>query len=177
MKTRTLITVALSTLTLAFTAALAPAAEATPTASTLGCTGLTGIWSGTTHQEIAPLSPDGHFVDWSQHIVVRACAGRLVSLGTSVRYTCPDDTNPMAGDTTVSLDWKIGLGPRLTPRGGFSLVVRQSRNILTGKLVRLPIPVSISGVLGGTGGSGRFDLSGGGCSGKGSWRARRTSRI
>ncbi len=177
MKRRTLITIALATLTLAVTAAMAPAAGATRSASTLGCKGLTGIWSGMTHQELAPLSPDGHFVDWDQHIVARACGGRLVSLGSSVRYTCPDDTNPMAGDITLSLYWKTGVGPKLTPRGGFTLNVVQTRNILTGKLVRLPIPVTISGVLGGTGGSGHFNLSGGGCSGKGSWRARRTSRI
>jgi hypothetical protein len=138
---------------------------------------LTGIWSGMTHQEIAPLGPDADFVDWKQHIVIKAYKGRLASLGTNVRYTCPDDTNPLAGDITLSLDWKLGRGPRLTKNGGFALVVRESRNVLTGKIGRLPIPVSISGVLGASGGSGRFDLSGGGCSGKGSWRTRRTSRI
>jgi hypothetical protein len=138
---------------------------------------LTGIWSGKTHQDIAPLGEDADFVEWEQRIVVRAYMGRLVSVSTNVRYTCPDPATPMAGDIAVNLHWRLGKGPRLNANGGFSLVIRESTNVLTGKVARTWMPVQLNGRLGQGGASGRFDMSRADCSGKGRWQARRTSTI
>ena len=92
-------------------------------------------------------------------------------------YSCPDPTDARVGDILLSLDWPLGPGPRLTPTGGFKLLVTQAKNILSGKMFRLPIPVQVNGALGAGGGSGRFNLSKGNCSGKGLWQTRRTYKI
>jgi hypothetical protein len=134
---------------------------------------VTGVWSGKTHQEIPPLAEGADFVDWSRRITVRAVKGRLTALAVSVRYACPDPTNPGAGDIEVNLGWKIGRGPKLGLHGGFSLSVTETLNPYTGRMVRTEMPVSIAGTLGPGGASGRFDLGKGNCSGKGSWQAKR----
>jgi len=172
MNTKKIISIAIAALvvgTLASTAFAAPDAKKP----------LTGIWSGKTHQDLPPLGPDADFVEWTQRIVVRAYKGRLLSLTTNVRYTCPDPTNPMAGDIRLNLSWSVlkNNGPLLTKNGGFALTVTHMKDPFSGREVRLPIPVHISGVLGARGGGGRFDLSKGDCSGKGSWQAVRTSSI
>jgi hypothetical protein len=133
----------------------------------------TGVWSGMTHQDLPPLTEDSDFHEWKQHIVVRTSAGRLTYLGVSVRYMCPDPTNPEAGDIQIEESWPSGRGPRLTKNGGFSLNIAKTKNILTGRTVRIYAPVHIAGLLGAKGASGRFDLARGNCSGKGSWKARR----
>jgi hypothetical protein len=155
-------------------AVVANAALAAPDASKP----LTGTWSGKTHQDLEPLGPDADFVEWEQRITVQAFRGRLSSLATNVRYTCPDPTNPRAGDIRLFLSWSLlkNDGPKLTKNGGFALTITHVKDA-TGREVRLPVPVHIAGVLGKGSGGGRFDMSGGGCSGKGSWRVRRTSRI
>jgi hypothetical protein len=136
---------------------------------------LTGVWSGKTHQDIAPLGPDADFVEWEQRITVRANNGHLSYVGVSVRYTCPDATNPLAGDIYLNQSWSVlkNNGPRLTPNGGFSLVVTHVTNLLTGKEVRIFAPLHIRGVLGKKTAGGGFDVSGGGCSGKGTWQGGR----
>ena len=136
---------------------------------------LTGTWSGMTRQDLAPLGPDADFVEWKQHITISAIKGRLTYVGVNVRYTCPDPVDPRAGDIAVNLSWsalKLD-GPKLTKNGGFSLVITHVKNLLTGKEVRIYAPVHLRGVLGKKGAGGRFDLSGAGCSGKGSWNAGR----
>jgi hypothetical protein len=137
---------------------------------------LAGVWSGKTHQDLPPLGPDADFVEWSQRITIRANNGRLTYLGVNVRYTCPDPTNPLAGDIRLNLSWSVlkNDGPKLTKNGGFSLVVTSAKDPFSGREMRLTIPVHISGVLGAKGAGGRFDLSKGDCSGKGSWQAKRS---
>lgn len=135
--------------------------------------GLTGVWSGKTQQDIAPLAEGAEFVEWSQRVTVRALHGRLTFLGLSLRYTCPSETNPLAGDITISRGWKTGVGPTLTGSGGFRLTLTETTNRLTGKPTRLFAPVHVSGVLGAGSAGGRFDVSKGDCSGKGSWKAKR----
>lgn len=149
--------------------ALASAAAAAPNAAR----GLDGVWSGKTKQDIAPLAEGADFVDWSQRITVRTMNGRLTYLGLQLRYTCPSETSPLAGDIAISQGWKTGAGPKLTGNGGFRLTLRETTNRLTGKPTRLFAPVHVSGVLGAGSAGGRFDVSKGNCSGKGSWQARR----
>jgi hypothetical protein len=164
-----------SILAAALTAAsLVGAAVAAPAANTP----LTGIWSGKTHQDLPPLGPDADFVEWTQLIVVKAYKGHLSSVNANVRYTCPDPENPLAGDIRLWVSWDVlkNNGP-LLKNGGFAVTVTHVKDPLTGRDVRLPMPVHISGKLGVGGGSGRFDLSQGNCSGKGTWQARRTSTI
>jgi hypothetical protein len=158
--------------------AVAVLAAATVASAALAAPGakkpLTGVWSGKTQQVLEPLSDGGDFVDWSQRVTIRALNGRLTYVGTSVRYTCPDPTNPMAGDIPINLSWKSGRGPLLSKNGGFSLVVTHVTNLLTGKEVKIYAPVHLTGVLGAKGASGGLNLSRGGCSGKGQWQAKRT---
>jgi hypothetical protein len=119
---------------------------------------LTGTWSGKTAQDIVitdPATGEDIYNEWSMRITVTALNGRLAGIYTSVRYVCPD---PAAGDIRILKGWRPGRGPLLTPNGGFS--------------VRLN-GVSITGVLGAGSASGRFDTAKGGCSGKGTWKARR----
>ena len=68
----------------------------------------TGVWAGKTHQELPPLGEGADWVDWSQTIVVRTYGGRLTYVGASLRYVCPDPTNPMAGDVRIGKSWHIG---------------------------------------------------------------------
>jgi hypothetical protein len=117
-----------------------------------------GVWAGKTHQELPPLGPDADWVDWSQTIVVRTYGGRLSSVIVNVRYVCPDDTNPMAGDIRIYKSWLIGKGPLLNQ--GSSFLLRDQG-------------VSVSGKLGKAGATGRFDIAKAGCEGKGSWQAKR----
>jgi hypothetical protein len=118
----------------------------------------TGVWSGKTHQDLAPLGPDADWVEWKQHIVIRTYGGRLSLVAVNVRYTCPDETNPMAGDVRIYKSWPLGRGPVLNPGGSFQIVDQG---------------VSVYGKLGRAGASGRFDTAKGGCAGKGSWQAAR----
>jgi hypothetical protein len=166
---RKLIAVALAAIVVG---AVAGAAVAAPNANNL-----TGVWSGKTHQDLPPLGEDDDFVEWEQRIVVQAYHGRLVSVTTNLRYTCPHPTNPLAGDVRLEMDWRLGRGPLLSKKGGFALKVTRVRNTLTGRVYRLPVPVSLYGILGTGSGSGRFELSSATCSGKGTWRALRTSKI
>jgi hypothetical protein len=119
---------------------------------------LTGTWSGKTSQDIVitdPQTGDDVGNEWSVRITVTALEGRLAGVYTTVRTTCP---GPAVGDLRIRKGWRSGQGPLLSANGGF--------------FVRID-GVSIRGVLGRGGGSGRFDVSKGGCSGKGSWKARR----
>src|SRR5262245_55434046 len=70
----------------------------------------TGVWAGKTHQDLAPLGPDADWVEWEQPIVIRTYGGRLTLVAVNVRYTCPDDTNPMAGDVRLYESWPLGKG-------------------------------------------------------------------
>jgi hypothetical protein len=137
--------------------------------------GLTGVWSGKTHQEIQPLAEGGDNVDWSQRITIRAFDGRLSSITASLRYACPSPTNPMAGDVRLLLSWNVlkKEGPALGKTGGFALYVTHMKDPFSGKDVPLYAPVRISGTLGPHGATGTFTLSKGGCSGRGDWKANR----
>jgi hypothetical protein len=118
----------------------------------------TGVWSGMTHQDLPPLGPDADFVEWKQHIVIRTYGGRLSLVAVNVRYTCPDDTNPLAGDIRLYESWPLGKGPVLKQGGGFLMRAQG---------------VSVYGKLGRAGASGRFDIAKPGCDGKGRWQAAR----
>jgi hypothetical protein len=88
-------------------------------------------------------------------ITVTALNGRLAGIYTTARVECP---GPAVQDLRVLESWRAGKGPRLSRNGGFAVKVDG---------------VSISGGLGPTGASGRFDVSKGGCHGKGRWKAKR----
>jgi hypothetical protein len=154
-------------------AALSTAALAAPGLG--NAKGLTGVWSGKTHQEIQPLAEGDDYVDWSQRITIRAFDGRLSSITASLRYACPNPTNPMAGDVRLLLSWNVlkKQGPLLGKNGGFSLFVTHMTDPFSGKDVPLYAPVHISGTLGLHGAAGKFTLSKGGCSGRGDWQATR----
>ena len=166
----------LRTLVSIVAAALAVAALATTALGAPDAKALTGVWAGKTHQALPPLGEGDDFVEWSQHIVVRAHEGRLTYVGGNVRYVCPDPSNPRAGDIQLNLQWPLGRGPRLSPGGGFSLNIVETTNVLTGRNVRIFAPVHLSGILGAGSAGGRFDLGKGDCSGKGSWRCRPRAR-
>src|SRR5262245_2870504 len=135
MTLRTISAMAAVTLLAAIAASGAAAALATTKAKPL-----TGSWSGKTLQELEPLSDDGDFVDWKQRITVQAINGRLSLLYVSVRYTCPSPDNPRAGDIRIGLGWsKKKPGPLLGKNGGFSLVVSQLDDPISGKTVNLPL--------------------------------------
>ena len=130
-----------------------------------------GVWSGKTHQELAPLAEDAEWVTWTQRIVVRTLNGRLTGITGSFRYTCPDPENPMAGDVRLAQGWKVDVGPKLSAANGFAITLSK---MTVGKTVYpLYAPITIRGTLGKSGASGRFELSNADCSGKGRWQARR----
>jgi hypothetical protein len=111
---------------------------------------VTGTWSGHTSQDLSLTDKE-----WAVRITVTALNGRLAGIATTARMECPD---PAVQDIRILKGWRPGAGPLLSKHGGFSVRVNG---------------VSISGALGPGGGSGRFDIAKGGCSGKGSWKARR----
>lgn len=151
-------------------AVLATAALASPAKQP---TGLTGVWSGKTHQDIQPLGDDGEIVEWEQRITIRALGGRLTGLAGSFRYTCPSADNPLAGDIALNLGWSSLKkdGPKLSANGGFSLRVTHTKTY-AGTKVKLYVPVYITGVLRKNGASGSFSLGNQSCNGKGTWTAR-----
>ncbi|HXH97970.1 MAG TPA: hypothetical protein VNH40_12250 [Gaiellaceae bacterium] len=151
MKLRNLVATAVAALALATVAA---AASAAPAAAQRG----TGSWTGMTSQDIAIIDPatgDDIFNEWSVRITVTALHGRLLGIATTVRAVC---AGPAVKDIRIVTGWPRGTGPRLTVHGGF-------HTRLAG--------VSIAGVLGAKHGSGHFDVSSGGCDGKGSWSVKR----
>ncbi|HET9244111.1 MAG TPA: hypothetical protein VFN99_11795 [Gaiella sp.] len=163
-----LATIVIAGLAIAVTTTAALAAPTAPTA------GLTGVWSGKTHQDIQPLSDDGEVVEFKQRITIRAMNGRLTYLGVNVAYTCPNPDNPMRGDMSLDLGWdKVKDRPKLRPNGGFSLNVTHAKNPFTKKLEKLYVPVHISGALGRGGASGSFSIGNNTCNGKGTWQAKR----
>jgi hypothetical protein len=136
-------------------AALALAtATAVATAAPAAKRPVTGTWAGKTSQDLVDSD-----VEWTQRITVTALNGRLMSVITNIRAQCPVEGGVLgAKDIRILEGWRSGKGPRLTAHGGFTIRVRG---------------VSITGVLGAGGASGRFDTSVGQCFGKGSWKARR----
>jgi hypothetical protein len=126
---------------------LAGSAPAAPSA-----TSLTGTWAGRTAQDLIDTD-----VQWSKPITVKALGGRLYSITAYVRVQCPVEGALGAMDMLLAESYG-SKGPRLTKNGGFAVVIRG---------------VSIRGVLGKGGASGRFDYARAGCEGKGSWQARR----
>ena len=136
------------------TASVGAIAEAAPNAKKP----LTGTWSGKTSQDILitdPATGEDFENEWSVRITVTALKGRVANVFTTVRLVCP---GPAVQDVRVKRDWRSGAGPKLTANGSFT--------------VRLG-GISLSGVLGANSSSGRFDVSRGGCSGKGTWRMKR----
>jgi len=110
---------------------------------------LTGTWSGQTSQDLSLTEKE-----WSVRITVTALNGRLAGIYTTARVECP---GPEVADIRVLKSFRTA-GPRLTNGRGFAVRVNG---------------VSISGALGASGASGHFDIAKGGCSGKGSWSAKR----
>jgi hypothetical protein len=129
-------------------AVLASAALAAPEGKPL-----TGTWSGHTSQDLSLTE-----TEWSVRITVTALGGRLAAIVTSARLECP---GPAVKDIRVFESWRAGKGPKLSHAGGFAVKVDG---------------VSVSGGLGPAGASGRFNVSDGGCSGKGTWKAKRVLR-
>jgi hypothetical protein len=125
-------------------AGLAGVASAAPDAKPL-----TGTWSGFTAQDLSLTDEE-----WSVRITVTALDGRLAGIYTTARVECP---GPEVADIRVLKSFRRN-GPRLVDGRGFAVRVNG---------------VSISGVLGAGAASGRFDIAKGGCSGKGSWTAKR----
>lgn len=134
----------LGLLTALAVASVASAAVAAPEAKPL-----TGTWSGFTSQDVALTDKE-----WSVRITVTALNGRLAGIYTTARVECP---GPSVADIRVLKSFRL-VGPRLLNGRGFAVRVNG---------------VSISGVLGTGAASGHFDVSGGGCSGKGTWKAKR----
>jgi hypothetical protein len=112
--------------------------------------GRTGTWSGKTSQDLAELEEP-----YSVRISISALNGRLQTIATTVRMECP---GPSVQDIRILKSFVAGKGPALSDSGGFTVRISG---------------VSISGRLGLRNASGRFDVSKGGCSGKGSWSAKR----
>jgi hypothetical protein len=165
--------VAIAVLALVAAAALSTVAVAGPGKQPAG---LTGVWSGKTHQDIEPLGDDGEIVEYEQRITIRAIGGRLTYVGVNVRYTCPLPDNPMVGDMSLDLGRQdLGDQAKLRQNGGFTVNVTQVRNAVTGKLVKLYVPVHFTGVLRKHGASGSFSIGNSTCAGKGTWQAKRKS--
>ena len=156
---------------LIFTCALVASVLVASASAGSAASSANGVWSGKTLQRLAPLAEGAPWVTWTQRIVVRTYGGRLTGITGNFRYTCPDPTNPMAGDVRIVQGWKLNAGPKLTATNGFAVTI--SNATVGTKVYPLYAPVSIRGLLGKNGASGRFTLQKGNCAGKGTWQARR----
>ena len=125
---------------LAVTAASAPAA------------GITGTYTGTTHQEFPALDN----ASYTTRIVFQVYRGRLAGLVGTVRMYCPAEV--AVRDVKVVESWRVGRGPRVA--SGVSFSVRADGATIRGSLNRAS-------------GGGSISSSSGGCSGTGDWTARR----
>lgn len=109
----------------------------------------TGTWYGKVSQDIGLDEP--HL----SKVVFTAYKGRLVGVAARIKMECDDDSYTEA---LVSESWRVGKGPKLSPKGSFHAKadgVRFDGNL--GKILAQ-----------GTA-SAQFD----GCHGKGTWKAKR----
>jgi hypothetical protein len=80
----------------------------------------------------------------------------------------------MAGDISLDLGREdLKDQPKLRPNGGFTVNVTHVKDPITKKLVKLYVPVHITGVLRKHGASGSFSIGNNTCNGKGTWQAKR----
>jgi len=129
---------------------------------------LTGTWTGMTSQDIAIADPSTGEVfesEWSKRMTVTALNGRLLSIAATVRVVCP---GPGMRDLLIRKSWRVRAngvptGPEIGKYGGFGVRVDDA----SGQTV------SIGGSLNAASATAHFDTSEGGCSGKGTWKAKR----
>lgn len=126
----------------------------------------TGTWSGTIANKELSFA-EGSF---TTKIVVQALRGRITLVVATVRMECPETS---VWDARVSKGFRAGTGPKLTAGGGFFVAVPT----VAGPFSKAGAVVKVSGALKEGGGSGTASAraNGEGCSGSGSWHAKRVN--
>jgi hypothetical protein len=137
-------------LTVCAALALAVTGTAAATTSSSKAKPQTGTWAGKVSQDISLL--DEPYVT---KFVVNAYKGRIVGFATRVRMECDDDS---VTDAQVFESWRIGQGPKLSPKGSFTLKVDS---------------VAVQGNLGLVLAQGTVQARTRDCAGKGIWKAKR----
>jgi hypothetical protein len=111
----------------------------------------TGNWWGTVTQEIGLDEPH------TSKVTFVAYKGRLVGIAARIRMECDDESWT---DAQVSKSWRIGKGPKLTPKGSFFVNVNG---------------VAFDGNLGKVLAEGTVKARVSGCHGDGFWKAKKRS--
>jgi hypothetical protein len=112
----------------------------------------TGTWSGTLSQEL-----DLDELHTSK-LVFTAYKGRLVGVAARVRMVCDGPNGDAWTDALVSKSWRIGKGPKLSPKGSFAFVVDG---------------VAFQGNLGKVLAEGQIKAQQAECRGEGFWKGKR----
>jgi hypothetical protein len=123
-----------------------------------------GTWGGTIENKKLSFAEGSY----TTKIVVQALRGRITLVVATVRMECPETS---VWDARVSKGFRAGTGPKLTASGGFFVTVPT----VDGPFSKAGANVKVSGALKAGGGSGTASAraDGEGCSGSGSWHARR----
>lgn len=109
----------------------------------------TGTWAGKVSQELGLDEP------YVTKLVISVYKGRVVGLAARIRMLCDDDA---VTDALVSESWRIGKGPKLTPKGSFALTAGE---------------VALQGNLGLVLAEGTVKARTSSCQGDGFWKAKR----
>ena len=142
--------IAVTVLVAGLAAASAAKMEAAPTAPKPQ----TGTWSGRLSQETG--LDDPHV----SKLVFTAYKGRLVGVAARVRMVCDGANGDAWTDALVSKSWRIGKGPKLSPKGSFAFVVDG---------------VAFQGTLGKVLAEGQIKAQQAECRGEGFWKGRRVA--
>jgi hypothetical protein len=124
----------------------------------------TGTWGGTiANRELS--FAEGSY---TTKIVVKALRGRVSWVVATVRMECPGTS---VWDAQVSKRFPAGKGPKLTADGGFVVSIET----VDGPFSKAGATVRVSGAVRPAGGSGTASARAEreGCSGSGTWRAKR----
>ena len=149
--------------TSALTVALAGTALGSSAAQT-AAGARTGTWGGTIANKELSFAEGSY----TTKIVVQALRGRITLVVATVRMECPETS---LWDARVAKRFRVGTGPKLTAGGGFFVTIPTTN----GPFSKAGADVKVSGALKDGGGSGTASAraNGEGCSGSGSWHARR----
>ena len=112
----------------------------------------TGTWSGKLSQETD--LEELH----TAKLVFTAYKGRLVGVAVRVRMVCDGPDGDAWTDAQVSKSWRVGKGPKLSPKGSFAFVVDG---------------VAFQGNLGKVLAEGQIKGQQDECRGEGFWKARK----
>lgn len=112
----------------------------------------TGTWAGKLSQETG--LEELH----TAKLVFTAYKGRLVGVAVRVRMVCDGPNGDAWTDAQVSKSWRVGKGPKLSPKGSFAFVVDG---------------VAFQGNLGKVLAEGQIKGQQDECRGEGFWKARK----